>query len=318
MADKPKMSGDIELNEMVKNGELVEAESRFEGGTDAAPAGDGKKWQDCGCVCCDTLIGIVCLGMFLSKLTSNPGGYAAVFAASGGLLFSFLYLCIIRIIWAIIGCCWFCCPGCADMCRCPCRVVLGLLTFILMCVCLSEALYPEKLMAKMGGGLVGNLFGSISGIGSLIGNSLTNAANAFNSAGGASGGLSGLNAAFGGLSGSNRRRLFLESLLGALNPMKPATEFAELAKGLGITTLVLYFLIPACCNGMFLLGICCSANATVDWFNKPENVGYKVGMNNVPFLLALAGCINRDAIDLMRTGGGAENEGGEKDSVVHN
>lgn len=110
--------------------------------------------------------------------------------------------------------------------------------------------------------------------------------------------------------------MFLEQLANAAaGPLKPALEFAELAKGLGLTTLVLYFLIPALVNFIFLVAICTCANSTVDWYNKPENVSYKVQMNNVPFLLAIAGMFNRDAVDLMRTGGGAENEGGE---AVHN
>jgi len=171
------MAGDIELNEMVKNGDLVEADSKFEGGTDGEGShGDGKKWQDCYCVCCDTLIGIVCFAIFLANLSKNPLGYAPVFAANGLLLFTFIYLCAIRIIWAIVGCCFFCCPGCANTCRMPCRVVLGFITFILMCICLSEALYPEKLMLKMGGGVIGSALGALGGLGNALGNAFTSGA----------------------------------------------------------------------------------------------------------------------------------------------
>lgn len=245
------------------------------------------------------------MAMFLEKVSKNPIGYAPVFAASGLLLFSFLYLAIIRIVWAIIGCSMFCCRDCADMCRCPCRVVLGFLTFIFMCTCLSEALYPEKLQAKMVGTAVGSVLGGVSSLGSQAGAAITSNISA---------GFAGLGNLLGGLGslGRSRRRLFdigsivstgLSTVGAALGLKTPAIEFAELARDLGLTTLVLYFILPCVFNTAFLISIMTCKDSLVEMLQKPERASIRVGVNNVPFLLTFAGMCNKEAADQIRLGG---------------
>lgn len=84
----------------------------------------------------------------------------------------------------------------------------------------------------------------------------------------------------------------------------PVVEFAGLARGLGLTTLVLYFLLPCVCNTALLISLAACKDSILNHLLKPENIATRVALNNVPFLMWFAGMVNKEAADELRLDGG--------------
>lgn len=116
----------------VREVKLAELDETFEGGDEGKEV-SAKKWQDCVCCPCDFIIGVALLvaiitqiAVIVSQFMGNPN--------AGTILFVLLYCTLVRLMWAVVACCFYCMPKCADMCRCPLRTIFGLLTFVIVCL----------------------------------------------------------------------------------------------------------------------------------------------------------------------------------------
>jgi hypothetical protein len=258
-------AGDIELDNAVQKGVIREITLNEGGASGEEKLEMALKYQDCGCLGADLIIGLTFLVLgFINFPVMTP-----LFIASANVLtIVWGYLAGIRIVQFVISLIFYCMPRCAGNIRNGNKCFFFLLSLLATAAGIAMLENPQA-----------RLFLEKAAV-SVIGlkTELKITQNLLN-----------ITAAIQGKSASKDDTLALANSAAAWSS-GPAVA---IMRGLCYTTLVVQFILPCLINCCFLCQLARKGEETVQY--ALDNPSTRVYVNNTLCMMRYIGCINKDA-----------------------